>query len=85
MEKIHAGKSSKNILADYCQLQTNELQQEVFNVNIIKHLFSYFCSLIYFHAAFLPLLFDSLRSFQLEKVILNNRIQLYTTADSSRM
>jgi hypothetical protein len=53
MEKRYAGKSSQNMLADYCWnlieemsiASTNELQKEVLNVSKIKYLFSHFsCS-----------------------------------------
>ena len=67
----------------YYQLQTNELQKEVWNVTKIKHLFSHFCCVMaksYFHTAFLPLFLNFLWSFQHEKVILK-----YIIVDSSKI
>lgn len=67
----------------YCQFQTNELQKEVLNMSKIIYLFSYFCCVMawnYFHTGFLPLFFNSLRSFQHEKVFLNQRTHLHNSS-----
>jgi len=90
MEKRYAGKLSQKVswlllepywTGGYCQLQTNELQEEVLSMSKFKHLFSHFCYVIvwsYFYTAFLPLLFKSLSLFHNEKVILNNLPQLHS-------
>ena len=48
MEKIYAGKSSQDMLVDYCwnYIQMNEAQKEILNLSKTKHLFSHFWCII---------------------------------------